>query len=102
MVVKMASITSFGISAKESMCILRSIRLVITCRPPPGGPMAATRVTSTMNLYLSVLRSYQPPWSTHWRISSTGGCAPYVSRAGMLKSSMKMTNCLPSIGPHIV
>lgn len=44
--------------------------------------------------------SYQPPWSIHCRRSSTGGWAPYTSRAGMFRSSTKKTNLLPSGGPN--
>ena len=45
------------------------------------------------------LRSYQPSWSIHWRRISMGGCAPYVSSAGMLRSSTKTTQRLPIGGP---
>ena len=46
------------------------------------------------------LRSYHPLKSIHCRISSIGGCAPYVSRAGMFRSSMKKMKYFPSGGPN--
>ena len=76
MVVKMPLMVASLMSTKERQCISRSIRLVTGCRPPPGGPIAPTSVTSTIFFHRSVLRSYQPPWSTIWRMSSSGGCAP--------------------------
>ncbi len=68
----------------------RSRRLVTKVLPPPGGPMAATSCTSVSCLK-ALSRPYQPPWSTAWRSSSMGGCAPYVSLAGMLRSSTNST-----------
>lgn len=44
--------------------------------------------------------SYQPLWSQYWRRISTGGWAPYTSKAGMLRSSTKNTKCFPSGGPN--
>ena len=46
------------------------------------------------------LRSYQPLKSMYWRMSSIGGCAPYTSRAGMFRSSMKNTEYRPKGGPY--
>ena len=37
------------------------------------------------------LRSYQFQWSIHCLSSSMGGCAPYTSRVGMLRSSTNTT-----------
>ncbi len=47
------------------------------------------------------LKTHQPLWSIHWRRSSMGGWAPYFSKAGMLKSSTKITHCFPFWGPKI-
>lgn len=44
--------------------------------------------------------SYQPLWSIHCLSSSIGGCAPYTSTAGMLRSSTKKTKFLPRGGPN--
>lgn len=57
-----------------------------------------------INYYLTIcspicFRSYQPPWSIHWRRSSMGGWAPYVSSMGMLRSSIKKMKFFPSGGP---
>mmetsp|Transcript_14668 Transcript_14668/g.43744 ORF Transcript_14668/g.43744 Transcript_14668/m.43744 type:complete len:249 (-) Transcript_14668:1443-2189(-) len=77
----------------------RAKRGVIGLRPPPGGPIAQTNEMSTSLRKTFSLRSYQPPWSMNWRRISMGGCAPYVSSAGMLRSSTKMTERLPTGGP---
>lgn len=70
--------------------------------PPPGGPMAHTNEISTnlRNDPIAFL-SYHPPWSIHCLTSSMGGWAPYTSKAGMLRSSMKRMNFLPRGGPNI-
>lgn len=59
--------------------------------------MTLTKSVS-MILELSFL-SYQWLWSIHCRSSSIGGCAPYTSFAGMLKSSTNTTHFLPTGGP---
>ena len=41
-------------------------------------------------------------WSAYCRISSTGGCAPYVSTVGMFTSSTKITTRLPAGAPSCV
>jgi len=46
------------------------------------------------------LRSYQCPWSIHCLSSSIGGCAPYFSLAGMLRSSTNAMHFRPSGGPY--
>ena len=43
--------------------------------------------------------SNQYPWSIHCRRTSIGGCAPYFSLAGMLRSSTNTTTFLPMVGP---
>jgi hypothetical protein len=43
--------------------------------------------------------TYQPPWSIHCLSISIGGCAPYSSLAGMLRSSTNTTHVTPSGGP---
>lgn len=61
--------------------------------PPPGGPIADRNSMSTIfNLEVSFL-SYQWWWSIHCLSSSIGGWAPYISLAGMFRSSIqeKMT-----------
>jgi hypothetical protein len=44
--------------------------------------------------------THHPLWSIHWRRSSMGGWAPYFSRAGIARSSTKITHCLPFWGPN--
>eukprot|EP00967_Tisochrysis_lutea_P005320 scaffold6363_cov25-Tisochrysis_lutea.AAC.6 len=63
--------------------------------------MAATNCTSTISRNVHSFRSYQPSWSIHWRSSSMGGCAPYVSSAGMLRSSTNTMHFFPSGGPKM-
>ena len=57
----------------------------------PGGPMAHMIWMSTRLMVAQSLVSYQFQWPSHWRSSSTGGWAPYVSLAGMLTSSTNTT-----------
>lgn len=59
----------------------RLILAVILDRPPPGGPIAETSIISSILLkcFSLLSRSYQPPWSSHCRRNSIGGCAPYSS-----------------------
>lgn len=45
--------------------------------------------------------SNQYPWSTHCRRTSIGGCAPYFSLAGILRSSTNTTVFFPIGGPYI-
>ena len=77
----------------------RTNRGVTSFRPPPGGPMLAMNWTSTMFRIVLSDRSYQPSWSIHCRSSSIGGWAPYVSSAGMFRSSTKMMHFMPNGGP---
>mmetsp|Transcript_17838 Transcript_17838/g.51895 ORF Transcript_17838/g.51895 Transcript_17838/m.51895 type:complete len:201 (-) Transcript_17838:1781-2383(-) len=74
----------------------------MTVRPPPGWPMAERSCISLTNLGACFFRSYQKSYSIHMRSSSSGGCAPYTSRLGMFRSSMKTLKRLPSTGPHMV
>jgi len=75
--------------------------LIVTAfLPPVGGSIAAINTMSCKYFYSLVSRSNHPPVSIHCRNSSIGGCAPYLSLAGMFRSSMKITMCfLPSSGP---
>mmetsp|Transcript_47099 Transcript_47099/g.145246 ORF Transcript_47099/g.145246 Transcript_47099/m.145246 type:complete len:246 (-) Transcript_47099:111-848(-) len=77
-------------------------RGVVWLRPPSGGPMAARNSSPSVrrNDTSSFLWLYHPEWSSHWRISSMGGCAPYFSRCGKLASSMKQMKCLPAGAPY--
>ena len=77
----------------------RRNRGVTGLRPPPGGPIAARNWTSCSTILVVSFRSYQWPWSKNCRRSSMGGWAPYISRAGMFMSSMKMIAFLPMGGP---
>lgn len=54
--------------------------------------VALVLTTSTTSWRAISLRSYQCPWSTHCRSSSSGGCAPHCSRCGMLRSSTNSTH----------
>mmetsp|Transcript_18090 Transcript_18090/g.56678 ORF Transcript_18090/g.56678 Transcript_18090/m.56678 type:complete len:212 (+) Transcript_18090:3869-4504(+) len=98
MVRRMVATESCWSSGKAMKLKWRRKRLVTTWRPPPGGPMHPTKAMSMILRNSSVLRSYQPCWSIHWRRSSTGGCAPYSSRLGMLTSSTMMEKRLPAGG----
>ena len=42
----------------------------------------------------------QPWWSIHCLNNSIGGCAPYFSNAGILKSSTNITDFFPFCGPN--
>mmetsp|Transcript_6701 Transcript_6701/g.27155 ORF Transcript_6701/g.27155 Transcript_6701/m.27155 type:complete len:211 (-) Transcript_6701:6365-6997(-) len=88
-------------SVKERKLKCLSARLDTGLRPPPGGPMHPTRITSTTVLNAhGGTRSYHPLWSIHWRRSSMGGCAKYFSRMGMLRSSMSTAYFFPEGGPN--
>ena len=78
------------------------IRLVICCLPPLGGPIAVTRMISSIfwNGFYFVLRSYHPLWSIHCLRISMGGWAPYTYFLGIFKSSTNTTNFLPGVGPY--
>ena len=70
-----------ALSSKSVMLMMlkwRAYRGVIWFRPPPGVPIAVTKMQSIMfrNSHSPVDRSYQPPWSMYWRRSSMGGWAP--------------------------
>ena len=54
--------------------------------------MAAMNWMSMSWRYTFSSRSYHPAWSIHCRRISMGGCAPYVSLAGMLRSSTMMSS----------
>ncbi|KAG7256268.1 hypothetical protein CRUP_029318, partial [Coryphaenoides rupestris] len=84
MVEKIFLLLASSISARASRLKWRVKRCVTGLRPPPGGPMAHAKLMSTSCL--------KPRWSIHWRSSSMGGWAPYVSNMGMFRSSMKKTN----------
>ena len=96
---KMCFMVSSLKSVKQRRLKWRSRRGVMAERPPPGGPMAATSSASSIILKEFSPRSYQPPWSQNWRSSSMGGCAPYFSTSGMLRSSTKMMHFMPEGGP---
>mmetsp|Transcript_91041 Transcript_91041/g.152487 ORF Transcript_91041/g.152487 Transcript_91041/m.152487 type:complete len:242 (-) Transcript_91041:517-1242(-) len=85
---------------KHSRWNLEDRRGVSSFLPPPGGPHAATTMRSWISFQKIFLRSYKPPWSMTCRRSSTGGDAPYSSRAGMLMSSTKNTSCFPGGAPR--
>lgn len=108
-----------SISTKAKKWKWRKRRAVTGFRPPPGGPIAATKFTSMMVRKSPMFfLSYQPNenrelffWrktavkdfplkSIHCRMSSMGGCAPYTSKAGILKSSMKKICRLSTGGPN--
>ena len=86
--------------AKEISPKCLKILAVINVLPPPGGPIALTRVQSVMNLkhFSLSLLSYQPPWSKYYLSISIGGCASHFSFCGMFKSSIKITP-FPTFGP---
>ena len=44
--------------------------------------------------------THHPLWSMNCRNSSMGGCAPYTSLAGMLRSSTNTTHLRPMGGPY--
>ena len=67
-------------------------------RPPPGGPIAATKRQSCI-VRKVLSRAYHPWWSMNCRSSSMGGCAPYFSFWGMFRSSIMITSSLPTGGP---
>lgn len=67
----------------------------------PGGPMAHISWMSTRLIIEQSFVSYQFQWSNHWRRSSTGGWAPYVSLAGMFTSSTNTTYTANLIRIHI-
>mmetsp|Transcript_9472 Transcript_9472/g.22057 ORF Transcript_9472/g.22057 Transcript_9472/m.22057 type:complete len:276 (-) Transcript_9472:2589-3416(-) len=86
-------------SVKAMMLKWRMKRPVMGLRPPPGGPIAPMKVRSTILRKEFSFRSYQPPWSIHCLSSSIGGCAPYSSSTGMLRSSTRKMQRMPCGGP---
>ena len=100
MVLKIRVSVVLSKSAKLMRLKWRRKRGVVGLRPPPGGPIAEQSTVSTMLCHAFSFRSYQPPLSMNWRSNSIGGCAPYVSTSGMLRSSTKMMAFWPSGGPY--
>jgi len=68
--------------------------------PPPGRPIAAKKKISTTCLNSNSAMSYHPLWSNHCLISSSAGCAPYISFLGILKSSTRIKAFLLFSGPR--
>mmetsp|Transcript_8700 Transcript_8700/g.26129 ORF Transcript_8700/g.26129 Transcript_8700/m.26129 type:complete len:209 (+) Transcript_8700:8249-8875(+) len=80
--------SGFGIA---NMAKCRTNRGDTGLRPPPGGAHPAIRVTSSISFHRPAFsRSYKPWKSWYCRNNSMGGCEPYVSSFGMLRSSTKM------------
>mmetsp|Transcript_24429 Transcript_24429/g.96936 ORF Transcript_24429/g.96936 Transcript_24429/m.96936 type:complete len:246 (-) Transcript_24429:4090-4827(-) len=101
MVMKICALEASESSRRPMTLKCRTNLAVTCCRPPPGGPIEPTRMRSTIfRKPREPVRSYQPPWSNHCLRSSTGGCAPYVSRFGMFKSSTCSNATLPAGGPN--
>mmetsp|Transcript_6911 Transcript_6911/g.16611 ORF Transcript_6911/g.16611 Transcript_6911/m.16611 type:complete len:242 (-) Transcript_6911:590-1315(-) len=99
---KIEALPAFETSTRPTTLKWRRKRGVTSWRPPPGGPIEPTNTMSMMaRKPRSPVRSYQPPWSNHWRRISIGGCAPYSSRLGMLRSSTCTMNFLPAGGPNV-
>ena len=69
-------------------------------RPPPGRPIAAATTASSTALNSFSARSYQPPWSTSCRSSSSGGMAPHFSGSGRFTSSTNTMHVWPGGGPY--
>lgn len=97
---KMPAFDESDISASPTTLNGRTNLAVMSCRPPPGGPRDPIK---TMSMILrnakSFFRSNHPPWENHCRRISIGGCAPYVSRFGMFRSSTWIAAVFPAGGP---